>query len=263
MIRAIATDIDGTFLTTNRTYDHQLFNTAFQLMHQRNVKFIVASGDQYYFLRSLFPDIANQIAFIAENGVLTVDQGEEIACGQLKMNDVENIIAYVDAIPDTHYVVCGRQFAYVKDTMPEKFKQGLHRFYTRTKVVKNFSSLDDKIFKFALVVPPANMRTIAHNVNTRFAGIIRATASGNGAIDLIIPEMNKSYGLKKLLNRWQISPADLVVFGDGENDLEMFDLAGTSYAMGNAPTNVKKAATHTIGTNDEQAVLHEINRLLN
>lgn len=75
--------------------------------------------------------------------------------------------------------------------------------------------------------------------------------------------MNKSYGLKKLLNRWQISPADLVVFGDGENDLEMFDLAGTSYAMGNAPTNVKKAATHTIGTNDEQAVLHEINRLLN
>ena len=124
MIRAIATDIDGTFLTTNRTYDHQLFNTAFQLMHQRNVKFIVASGDQYYFLRSLFPDIANQIAFVAENGVLTVDQGEEIACGQLKMNDVENIIAYVDAIPDTHYVVCGRQFAYVKDTMPENSNRG-------------------------------------------------------------------------------------------------------------------------------------------
>ena len=137
MIRAIATDIDGTFLTTNRTYDHQLFNTAFQLMQHRNVKFIVASG-------------------------LTVDQGEEIACGQLKMNDVEDIIAYVDAIPDTYYVVCGRQFAYVKDTMPEKFKQGLHRFYTRTKVVKDFSSLNDKIFKFALVVPPANMRTIAH-----------------------------------------------------------------------------------------------------
>lgn len=262
MIRAIATDIDGTFLTTNRTYDHQLFNTVFQLMQQRNVKFIVASGDQYYFLRSLFPAIANQIAFVAENGVLTIDRGEEIACGQLNRSAVADIIADIDALPGTYYVVCGRHCAYVKETMPEKFKQGLHRFYTRTKVVKDFSFLNDKIFKFALVVPPANMRAIAHDINTKFASIIRATASGNGAIDLIIPEMDKSYGLKKLLDRWKISPADLAVFGDGENDLEMFDLAGTSYAMGNAPTNVKKVATHTIGTNDEQAVLHELEKVL-
>ena len=75
--------------------------------------------------------------------------------------------------------------------------------------------------------------------------------------------MDKSYGLKKLLNRWQVDPADLVVFGDGENDLEMFDLAGTSYAMGNAPANVKAAASQTIGTNDDQAVLQQLAKMLN
>ncbi|MFR0771999.1 MAG: hypothetical protein ACLSH6_09880 [Limosilactobacillus pontis] len=36
-------------------------------------------------------------------------------------------------------------------------------------------------------------------INTSFAGIIRATASGYGAIDLIIPGMDKSHGLQLLL----------------------------------------------------------------
>ena len=74
--------------------------------------------------------------------------------------------------------------------------------------------------------------------------------------------MDKSYGLKKLLNRWQVDPADLVVFGDGENDLEMFNLAGTSYAMENAPANVKAAASQTIGTNDEQGVLQQLLKII-
>ena len=244
MIRAIATDIDGTFLTTNRHYDRQLFKQLYQRMIRQEIRFIVASGDQYYFLRSLFPDIADDLAFVAENGVLTVDCNQEIACGQLKAADVTRIVAYLETLPQTNYIVCGRQYAYVKDTMPDYFT-------------------GDKIFKFALTVPAKKMRAIAHDINTKFAGIIRATASGNGAIDLIIPHMDKSYGLKKLLNRWQVDPADLVVFGDGENDLEMFDLAGTSYAMGNAPANVKAAASQTIGTNDDQAVLQQLAKMLN
>lgn len=241
MIRAIATDIDGTFLTTNRHYDRQLFKQLYQRMIRQEIRFIVASGDQYYFLRSLFPDIADDLAFVAENGVLTVDCNQEIACGQLKAADVTRIVAYLETLPQTNYIVCGRQYAYVKDTMPDYFIQNMDRFYTRTEVVHEFDFTGDKIFKFALTVPAKKMR----------------------AIDLIIPHMDKSYGLKKLLNRWQVDPADLVVFGDGENDLEMFDLAGTSYAMGNAPANVKAAASQTIGTNDDQAVLQQLAKMLN
>lgn len=262
MIRAIATDIDGTFLTTDRHYDHRLFADLYQQMSQQGVRFIVASGDQYYFLRSLFPELADQLAFVAENGVLTIDRGQEIACGQLRIADVMRIIAYLEALPGTNYIVCGRRYAYVKDTMPQAFIENMDKFYTRSKVVSHFDFTGDKIFKFALTVPADHMRKIAQDINTRFAGIIRATASGNGAIDLIIPRMDKSYGLKKLLSRWQVAPEELVAFGDGENDLEMFSLAGTSYAMGNALANVQAAATHTIGTNDEQAVLHQIARII-
>ncbi|MFR0771997.1 MAG: HAD hydrolase family protein [Limosilactobacillus pontis] len=54
MIRAVATDIDGTFLTNQRDYDRQRFAQVYSAMNSRDIRFIVASGDQYYFLRSLF-----------------------------------------------------------------------------------------------------------------------------------------------------------------------------------------------------------------
>lgn len=261
-MHAVATDIDGTFLTSQRDYDRQLFDKVYATMIEKNIRFIVASGDQYYFLRSLFPRVADQLAFVAENGVLTIDRGEEVHCGRLATKNVQTIIAYLEKLPGVNFIVCGRRSAYVLKSAPARFRTGARRFYTRISEISDFSAIhDDVIFKFALNVPPTQQGKISREIDTHFAGIIRATSSGNGSIDLIIPGMDKSHGLKLLLARWGISPQDLVVFGDGENDLEMFDLAGTSYAMGNAPQNVQEAATHVIGTNDEQAVLHTLEKL--
>lgn len=262
-MRAVATDIDGTFLTNQRDYDRQLFNQVYATMADRDIRFIVASGDQYYFLRSLFPDIADRLAFVAENGVLTIDRGTELHCGRLKMAAVQAVIAYLEKVPGVNFVVCGRRSAYVLASAPRAFREGARRFYTRIKTVQDFATLpDDVIFKFALSVPVEHQEDISREIDIRFAGTIRATASGNGSLDLIIPGMDKSHGLKLLLDRWGINPSELVAFGDGENDLEIFELAGTSFAMGNAPQNVQAAATHVIGTNDEQAVLHELEKLI-
>lgn len=263
MIRAVATDIDGTFLTSQRDYDRRLFDRVYAAMVEQGVRFIVASGDQYYFLRSLFPRVADQLAYVAENGVLTIDRGTELHCGRLTTADVQAVLAYLRTLPGVHYILCGRRSAYVAASEPARFRAGAKRFYQRVQVVPSFAVLpDDVLFKFALTVPPADQAWITREIDTRFAGIIRATASGYGAIDLIIPGMDKSYGLKLLLKRWRISPRDLVAFGDGENDLEMFALAKTSYAMGNAPQNVQQAANRVIGTNDDQAVLHTLAGLL-
>lgn len=263
MIKAVATDIDGTFITSQgRDYDHRLFAQIYQQMKERAIRFIVASGDQYYFLRSLFPEIKDELAYVAENGALTIDRKDEIHCAQLKPTDVLAVIDYLDQLTGVQYVICGRQSAYVNRRFSPAFVKGARRFYQRLQVIDSVTEINDVIFKFALVVPKEQTRLIAQQIDRHFQGIIRATASGYGAIDLIIPGMDKSHGLQLLLERWQIKPAELVVFGDGENDLEMFQLAGTSFAMGNAPANVQAAATSVIGTNNEQAELHQLVKLL-
>ena len=46
----------------------------------------------------------------------------------------------------------------------------------------------------------------------------------------------------------------LVVFGDGKNDIDMFELADESYAVQNAHEDLKKYATAIISSNDEDGV---------
>ncbi|KYF67778.1 HAD family hydrolase [Sorangium cellulosum] len=53
----------------------------------------------------------------------------------------------------------------------------------------------------------------------------------------------KGTAIAWLAEHYQCSPSDVVVVGDWLNDLPMFEVAGRSFAMGQAPENVKQAAT--------------------
>ena len=46
----------------------------------------------------------------------------------------------------------------------------------------------------------------------------------------------------------------LIVFGDGKNDIDMFELADESYGVQNADEELKKCATAIIPSNDEDGV---------
>ena len=46
----------------------------------------------------------------------------------------------------------------------------------------------------------------------------------------------------------------LVVFGDGKNDIDMFQMADKSYAVANAHDDLKQYATEVILSNDEDGV---------
>ena len=45
MIKAIAVDMDGTFLNTQKTYDEERFERIFQQLKTQQIKFIAAIGN--------------------------------------------------------------------------------------------------------------------------------------------------------------------------------------------------------------------------
>ena len=59
-----------------------------------------------------------------------------------------------------------------------------------------------------------------------------------------------------------LDPATVVAFGDAENDVDMFRLAGASVAMGQADAATKSEATYISKPNTEAGVAHAIHRLL-
>ena len=68
MIKAIAVDIDGTFLDTNKQFDRNRFETIFKELIDKNIKFVAASGNQFAKLKSIFGD--REMFFISENGAV-------------------------------------------------------------------------------------------------------------------------------------------------------------------------------------------------
>lgn len=53
-VKMVAVDMDGTFLDDRKQYDRPRFMACYQMMKQRGIRFVVASGNQYYQLKSFF-----------------------------------------------------------------------------------------------------------------------------------------------------------------------------------------------------------------
>jgi len=80
-------------------------------------------------------------------------------------------------------------------------------------------------------------------------------------LELHDPHTNKGTALSYICKDLGIQEKNCLVFGDGENDVAMFRVAGYSCAMGNAMEAAKRAATHQTTSNDEGGVGDFLDRI--
>ena len=72
--------------------------------------------------------------------------------------------------------------------------------------------------------------------------------------ELTAPGINKSSGLRHACDLLGITAADVVAFGDGDNDVDMLRFAGIGVAMANALPVAKAAADKIAGHHDEGGI---------
>ena len=71
----------------------------------------------------------------------------------------------------------------------------------------------------------------------------------------------KEKAIEKLVAYWNISPAEIMVFGDNFNDAQMIKFAGFGVAMGNAPNEIKALANHVTADNDSDGIYLALQKL--
>ena len=259
MVKLVAVDMDGTFLSSRKTYDRERFLAIYQELKKRGIKFVVASGNQYAQLRSFFPEMQDEIAFVAENGMLVYDQNELIHEEHFAKETVLQVIDYLrQQHPTAQWTINGIQSAYIENQATPAFKESMTYYCHALTYVDDFAQLDfeaERYIKFALAVPTEETWAIAHELEEQFPGKLSSVSSGHGNIDLIVPNNHKANGLQILSDRWQIAPEEMMAFGDGQNDLAMLHYVGHSYAMANGPEMVQEAAKYQAPHHDESGVL--------
>jgi hypothetical protein len=86
-------------------------------------------------------------------------------------------------------------------------------------------------------------------------GLVSVTHSnGKGLIEASAPGVSKASVVAEIAARHGVGPQSVIAFGDMPNDLPLLAWAGTSCAVANAHPAVLAAATHVIGSNDEDGV---------
>lgn len=261
-IKLIAVDMDGTFLSDAKTYNRPRFLAQYQRMREQNIRFVVASGNQYYQLISFFPEIAHQIAFVAENGGWVVSGNEDVFNCQLPVHHFNAVVDHLQTLPNIEIIACGKRSAYTLNRYNDALKTVAAKYYHRLELVDDFNHLDDTILKFGLNVPDSLIPEIQPKLHAALGDMVTAVATGYGSIDLIIPGVHKANGLRILQQRWGIEDHEVVAFGDSGNDIEMLQHAGFGFAMANAREDVKAVARYQAPHNNEEGVLQIIDKVL-
>ncbi|AUH38015.1 HAD family hydrolase [Lactiplantibacillus plantarum] len=217
-IKLIATDMDGTFLNDHGDYDQERFANDYAALQRRGIQFVIASGHQA----------------------------------------TQQVLAALAPYPELQVALCGTQTVHVLAHANPQFVANMRDYYYQLETCADLTTVTDPVVKFDVICPAAMTDQLVYELTPKLAGIAVPASGGQGSMDLIQPGMHKGRALKQLGEQLGILPDEMLVFGDGTNDFEMFHYATHAVAMQNAPENVQANATAVTGTNVDNGVLDYI-----
>jgi Cof subfamily protein (haloacid dehalogenase superfamily) len=79
-------------------------------------------------------------------------------------------------------------------------------------------------------------------------------------LSVLQEEVSKSVAILKVIRHLGIAASEVVAFGDGENDIDMLDMAGLGIAMGNAGDRLKQSADFVTRSSSEGGIEYALKK---
>ena len=261
-IRVIATDMDGTLLDPKGQLDLPRLEKILDKLDQCDIRFVIATGNEVHRMRQLLGHLADRVVLVVANGARIFENNELIQAQTWDDAMVDKALAHFKGREcQDQFVVTAMNGGFVKKgtvfTELDKFMtpEMIEKLYQRMNFVDEFDpNLFGGVLKMSMVVGEERLDSVLQEVNDLFDGRVRAVSSGYGCIDILQDGIHKAWGLVELLKRWNLKPEQIMAFGDSENDIEMLELAGISFAMENAEESVKRVATKVAPANSQAGV---------
>ncbi|KAA8732095.1 HAD family hydrolase [Acinetobacter qingfengensis] len=265
-IKLIAVDMDGTFLDDDKQYNKRRFLTQYQQLKLRNIHFVAASGNPYYTLRQYFPEIADEIAYVAENGAYVVNGQTEVAFKHFSSEIVMQVLQSLLPAYESALILCGKKWGTISQAASSQALSKIQKYFKQLDCIADLYQVKDPICKITLnteVCDPVALQQFLSKQDYIQKQQVKMVSSGFGFIDLIIPGQHKAQGLQILQQKWKVSNEQMLAIGDNHNDIEMIQAAKYGFAMENAVPALKAIAKYHTASNAQQGVLDVLDLLLN
>ena len=258
-IKLVATDMDVTLVNSNHEVSRLFFNQ-FKELKKHNILFVAASGRPYYSITEKLEPIKNDIIIIAENAGIVGESGTEILSTPLPRNNLFEVEKLIDEHNHIHPVFCSKHKAYFKNSSDD-FIGLLTEYYPTYSLIDSINEIEEDILKIA-IYNDDDAREQIHPLFKRFDTLYKVIVSGKHWVDIFNIEVNKGHALKLIQKMYKIDPNETLVFGDYDNDIEMFNLSNFTFAMENANDSIKKIATYQTKSNEAYGVEIILERLI-
>ncbi|MEO6095458.1 MAG: HAD family hydrolase [Fibrobacteria bacterium] len=263
--RAIALDLDGTLLGHHgRLGDRSV--AVLRSLAERGIRIILASGRMTARVMPYVEQLAIPVDMVCYNGSEILTQGrsgwETLASRGLSPDAREAVysLSRGNAVFLNVYSQ-GKLYGYHAGgdfTWSRHYETNSGALYAG-KYADIETLPRDRIQKLLVIDTPARRDALHEDWSPLLSHLCVLTKSNPEYLEFLGKDVSKGSSLSIWLERNGIQPAELVAFGDAENDLEMLRLAGLGIAMANATPGVRSAFNRfSRWSNAEEGVAREL-----
>ena len=259
-IRLLLADVDGTLVTP----DKQLTRRTIDAVHglrAAGVLFAVTSGRPPRGMAMLVEPLGISTPVAAFNGGLIVEPDMTVIEQKLVPEPlVQPILTLLASHGLDTWLYRGREW-YVRDhDGPHVDREAATVGFLPT-VAASFDDLGGQVVKIVGVSDDRGaMARATEAAREQFSHAVTAAQSQPYYLDITHPAANKGQVVQFLSTRFGLSTAQIATMGDMPNDVLMFAHSGLSIAMGNASSEVQRAARMVTKTNADEGFAHAVER---
>lgn len=286
MIKLIAADVDGTLLNSRHEISQETCGMIREAQ-QRGIRFTIASGRMYSDIRILLEQYGLHCECVAMNGAEYFDaEGNCLEGIYLTPGKAEEIYALLREEKGFAVEIYTDHGCYTADSRLKTFHGLMKRartFHPGMGMLKNifFTLRNDHLHKMHYLqdlpelwqeeIQVAKFITFGDSVpkiqalRAKVGQIddIAVSASFRTNIEINAAAATKGAILQKMAAQAGLEEDEVMVIGDGSNDLSMFQAFPTyAAAMGNAVPEIRQAAGFVTASNDEDGVAKAIRKAL-
>lgn len=248
-IKMIVTDLDGTLLKDDKSISTYTENIIKQL-RSRGILFIVATARPIRAVKTFLPRIKYDAA-VFHNGAVVMDH--EILLKNLGIKNPREIVnSILDDNPNYKIAVESN------DVMYSNFNAG--EIWPGVDYIKTFDFKELKNSYAEKIIVNACPMEEMNQLMKYIPDDLYLLPSENRIITIHNIQSTKMNGIKALAECYDISPSQIVAFGDDYNDIDMLRLCGIGVAVENALPDVKKAAKEITESNEQDGVAKWLER---
>ena len=256
--RAIALDLDGTLTNHEKVVTPKTREALLQAAANGAV-IILASGRPTYGIEPVAECLElNQRGgyILSYNGgnIVNAKTGEKLFSQFLPDEVIPELYAYAK---EHGHALLGYAGNEIITEMPDdqyvKEESRINKMNIR-KVDNLFESLEPHPTKLLMTGDPTLMLKAEEELVEKLGDRMDIFRSAPFFLELVPKGIDKAKSLTRLLTKINLTPANLIAFGDGYNDLSMLKLAGMGVAMENAAPEVRAEADYVTLSNEEDGV---------